>query len=133
VCSCPPGVLHMLSNGFAAPLPGRLLSDHLFKGKKDTVNYDNVPTVMFTHPPIGTIGISEADAIQKYGEDSVKTYTAKFPALKFGLWKVWRPLPRCPRFATRVLAGTKRAEAVHVHEACGTGGDGARCWVAHCW
>ena len=67
---------------------GRLLADYLFKNKKDTVDYSNVPTVMFTHPPIGVVGLSEAEAKEQYGEDAVKSYTAKFPALKYGIWDV---------------------------------------------
>ena len=36
------------------------------------VDYDNVPTVVFSHPTIGTCGLTEADAVAKYGADNLK-------------------------------------------------------------
>jgi len=42
---------------------GRRLSDRLFGGKADRrLEYSMIPTVVFTHPPIGTVGASEAEA-----------------------------------------------------------------------
>ncbi len=57
---------------------GRRLSDRLFGGKADRrLEYSMIPTVVFTHPPIGTVGASEAEARAKFG-DSVKVYVADF-------------------------------------------------------
>lgn len=57
---------------------GRRLSDRLFGGKPDRhLDYHTIPTVVFTHPPIGTVGASEAEARAQYG-DSVKVYVADF-------------------------------------------------------
>jgi len=70
---------------------GRRLADRLFGGPQYEgvkVSYDNVPTVVFSHPPIGTIGLSEAQAIEKYGEDNVKIYRSKFANLYYGPWQV---------------------------------------------
>ena len=40
----------------------------LFGGMKDAhVDYDTVPTVVFSHPPIGVVGLTEAQATEKYG------------------------------------------------------------------
>jgi hypothetical protein len=40
---------------------GRKLAHRLFDGKTDwCLNYDNIPTVIFSHPPVGTIGLSES-------------------------------------------------------------------------
>ena len=36
------------------------------------VEYSNVPTVVFSHPEVGTIGLTEPEAIDKYGKDKVK-------------------------------------------------------------
>jgi len=48
---------------------GRRLADRLFGNVPDAkVSYDIVPTVVFSHPPIGTIGLSEDQAKAKYGE-----------------------------------------------------------------
>ena len=58
---------------------GRRLSDRLFGGQPDAhLDYDNVPSVVFSHPPIGTIGLSEKDAVQKYGKGAVFKYQARF-------------------------------------------------------
>ncbi|WP_172953228.1 glutathione-disulfide reductase [Vibrio fujianensis] len=61
---------------------GRQLSERLFNNKPEAkMDYDLVPTVVFSHPPIGTIGLSEPDAIAKYGEEQVKVYTSSFTAM----------------------------------------------------
>ena len=62
---------------------GRRLSDRLFGGKKDAhMDYANVPTVVFSHPPMGTVGLTVKDAEEKYGKDSIKTYTSSFTDMR---------------------------------------------------
>jgi glutathione reductase (NADPH) len=57
---------------------GRRLSDRLFGGQPDRhLNYNMIPTVIFTHPPIGTVGATEAEARAQYGDD-VKVFVADF-------------------------------------------------------
>ena len=57
---------------------GRRLSDRLFGGRPERhLDYNMIPTVIFTHPPIGTVGASEAEARAQYG-DAVKIYVADF-------------------------------------------------------
>jgi glutathione reductase (NADPH) len=57
---------------------GRRLSDRLFGGKPERhLEYSMIPTVIFTHPPIGTVGASEAEARAQHG-DAVKVYVADF-------------------------------------------------------
>jgi len=64
---------------------GRRLSDRLFGGMTGRyLDYDNIPTVIFSHPPIGTVGLSETAARQKYG-DAVKIYSADFVPLYYGV------------------------------------------------
>jgi len=66
---------------------GRRLSDRLFGDLPESkADYDLVPTVVFSHPPIGTIGLPEADAVAKYGADQIKTYTSTFVNLFYGPW-----------------------------------------------
>jgi glutathione reductase (NADPH) len=70
---------------------GRRLADRLFGGPEfanSKVSYDLVPTVVFSHPTIGTIGVTEQEAIAKYGEDNVKVYRSKFANLYYGPWQV---------------------------------------------
>jgi glutathione reductase (NADPH) len=64
---------------------GRRLSDRLFGGKRDRhLDYDILPTVVFTHPPIGTVGLSESEARLRYG-DAVKVYVSDFTAMYHAL------------------------------------------------
>ncbi|QQZ29575.1 glutathione-disulfide reductase [Thiothrix subterranea] len=66
---------------------GRRLGDRLFGGMKDRkVDYSLIPTVMFTHPPIGTIGLSEEAAREKYG-DAVKVYSTEFTPMYYSFVK----------------------------------------------
>ncbi|SHG03929.1 glutathione-disulfide reductase [Vibrio gazogenes] len=61
---------------------GRQLSERLFNHKPDAkMDYNLVPTVVFSHPPIGTIGLTEPEAIAKFGEDNVKVYQSSFTAM----------------------------------------------------
>jgi glutathione reductase (NADPH) len=57
---------------------GRRLADRVFGGQTDRhLSYENIPTVIFTHPPIGTVGLTEAAARAKYGE-AVRIFTSSF-------------------------------------------------------
>lgn len=61
---------------------GRLLSERLFNGQSNAkMDYSLIPTVVFSHPPIGTMGLTEAEAIAQYGESSVKVYNSSFGAM----------------------------------------------------
>ncbi|HEX2672431.1 MAG TPA: glutathione-disulfide reductase [Polyangiaceae bacterium] len=57
---------------------GRRLSDRLFGGKPQSkLDYADIPSVVFSHPPIGSVGLSESDARATYGE-AVKIYSTRF-------------------------------------------------------
>jgi glutathione reductase (NADPH) len=65
---------------------GRRLSDRLFGGKPESkLDYIDIPTVIFSHPPIGTVGFSEAEANARYGEENVKTYVTRFTNLYYAM------------------------------------------------
>ncbi|KAJ7574526.1 glutathione reductase [Mycena floridula] len=67
---------------------GRRLSNRLFgpeKFKNDKLSYENIPTVVFSHPTIGTVGLTEPEARQKYGDAAVKIYKSSFRALYFSM------------------------------------------------
>ena len=58
---------------------GRRLSDRLFGDKPNAkLEYTNIPTVVFTHPPVGTIGDTEEEAIEKHGKENIQVYTKRF-------------------------------------------------------
>lgn len=58
---------------------GRQVSEYLFnKASTSAIDYTNIPTVVFSHPAIGTIGLTEKEAIDTYGEADIKVYRNKF-------------------------------------------------------
>lgn len=70
---------------------GRRLSERLFNGKtNEKLDYENIPTVVFSHPAIGTIGLTEQQAREKYG-DSVKIYNSSFTAMYTAITKHRQP------------------------------------------
>jgi len=61
---------------------GRQLSERLFNNKPDAkMDYSLIPTVVFSHPPIGTIGLTEQQAIEQYGEKNITVYQSGFTAM----------------------------------------------------
>ncbi|MEX0732083.1 MAG: glutathione-disulfide reductase [Aquisalimonadaceae bacterium] len=64
---------------------GRRLADRLFGGKPDSfLDYSNVPTVVFSHPPIGTVGLTEEEARAAHG-NAVRAFTSTFVAMDYAL------------------------------------------------
>ncbi|KAF5379933.1 hypothetical protein D9757_007178 [Collybiopsis confluens] len=67
---------------------GRRLGNRLFgpeKYKNDKLDYENIPTVVFSHPTIGTVGLTEPEARKKYGDDQIKIYKSSFRSLYFSM------------------------------------------------
>ena len=57
---------------------GRWLADRLYGGMAERhLDYTNIPSVVFTHPPIGTCGLTEREARTQYG-DEVAVYSSEF-------------------------------------------------------
>jgi glutathione reductase (NADPH) len=89
---------------------GRRLSDRLFGGKSDRhLDYHNIPTVIFGHPPIGTIGLSEQAARDDYGDEAVTVFRSSFIPMYHALTTA---KPRCDM--KLVTVGPKR-RVVGVH------------------
>ncbi|GMR00921.1 MAG: glutathione-disulfide reductase [Gammaproteobacteria bacterium] len=60
---------------------GRRLADRLYNNQTDRhLDYKMIPTVVFSHPPIGTVGLTEGEARKKHG-DTVKIYQTRFTAM----------------------------------------------------
>lgn len=64
---------------------GRQLAERLFNNKPTSkIDYENIPSVVFSHPPIATVGISEAEAREKYGAE-VTIYKSDFTPMRHAL------------------------------------------------
>jgi glutathione reductase (NADPH) len=89
---------------------GRRLSDRLFGGKPDRhLDYHNIPTVVFGHPPIGTVGLTERAARDDYGDEEVTVFRSSFIPMYHALTTA---KPRCDM--KLVTVGPKR-RVVGVH------------------
>ena len=63
---------------------GRKLAERLFAGRPESrVDYDNIPSVVFAHPPVATIGLGEPDARQRYSQ--VTVYESRFTPMRHAL------------------------------------------------
>jgi glutathione reductase (NADPH) len=86
------GNIHALGDvtGRAALTPvaiaaGRRLADRLYNSMEDRhLDYRLIPTVIFSHPTIGTVGMSEDEARGEYGDD-VKVYSSEFTPMFYAL------------------------------------------------
>lgn len=64
---------------------GRRLADRLYGGMDGRyLDYNLIPTVIFSHPPIGTIGMTEDAARAEYGDD-VRVYSSSFVSMYYAL------------------------------------------------
>jgi glutathione reductase (NADPH) len=64
---------------------GRKLAERLFDGNNENkLDYDNIPSVVFSHPPIGTVGITETAARDRYGND-ITVYQSDFTPMRHAL------------------------------------------------
>ncbi len=62
---------------------GRAVAETLFGKRAMSVDYDNVPSAVFSQPTIGTVGLTEAQARERFGE--IDIYKANFRPLKHTL------------------------------------------------
>ncbi len=95
---------------------GRALAERLFDNRPDRkIDYDNVPSVVFTHPPIGAIGLTESQALATYG-DTVTVYETQFTPLRYVLSSAG------PRTAMKLVCAGAAQRVVGIH-LIGTGVD----------
>lgn len=65
---------------------GRTLAERLFNNRPGLkMDYENIPTVVFCHPPIGHIGLTENEAKEKYGEENIGVYTSNYVNMYYSL------------------------------------------------
>ena len=57
---------------------GRVFADNLFNQKNRSVDYEFIPKAVFSQPEIACVGLSEEEALDKYGEGNISIYKARF-------------------------------------------------------
>ena len=63
---------------------GRRLADRVFgQNPSAKLTYADIPSVVFAHPEVGAIGMTEPEAREKFGDKNVKTYTTNFTSLYY--------------------------------------------------
>ena len=68
---------------------GRRLSERLFGGQSDRhLDYQNIPTVIFGRPPIGSVGLTEKAAREQYGDANITVFRSSFAPLYHALTTV---------------------------------------------
>jgi len=64
---------------------GRALADTNFGGQSRIMSYENIPTAIFTTPEAATVGLTEAEAQNKYGATEIKIYRSRFRPMYYTL------------------------------------------------
>jgi glutathione reductase (NADPH) len=67
----------------ARKLAARLFGPEQFRTAK--LDYANVPSVVFAHPEVGSIGLTEPQAVEKYGRENLKIYKTSFTAMYYAI------------------------------------------------
>jgi glutathione reductase (NADPH) len=65
---------------------GRRLAHRLFGPPEFStlhLSYENIPSVVFAHPEVGSIGLSEPQAVEQYGKENIKVYKTDFSAMYY--------------------------------------------------
>uniref|UniRef100_A0A8D2DHW8 Glutathione reductase, mitochondrial n=1 Tax=Sciurus vulgaris TaxID=55149 RepID=A0A8D2DHW8_SCIVU len=89
---------------------GRKLAHRLFECKEDSkLDYDNIPTVVFSHPPIGTVGLTEDEAVNKYGKENVKIYSTTFTPMYHAV------TTRKTKCVMKMVCANKEEKVVGIH------------------
>ncbi|MGB7085905.1 MAG: glutathione-disulfide reductase [Phormidesmis sp.] len=64
---------------------GRALADTIYGGNPRTMSYEAVPSAVFTTPEAASVGITEEEAIEKYGEDNIHVFRSRFRSMYYTL------------------------------------------------
>jgi len=87
---------------------GRHLADRLFNNQSEAkLDYDNIPSVVFSHPPIGTVGMTEDAARERYGV--VKVYQSRFTNMVHALSE------HKPKSLMKLITAGAKEKVVGIH------------------
>ncbi len=88
---------------------GRRLAERLYAGMSDRhLNYENIASIVFSHPPIGAVGLTENQARDKFG-DTVKCYSASFTPM----YHAFTPHPQ--KTAMKLVVEGEKERVVGIH------------------
>ena len=87
---------------------GRRLADRLFNNQPQSrVDYDNIPSVVFSHPPVATVGLSEPEARERHAK--VRVYKTEFTPMRYAL------APKGVRTAMKLVCAGEEERIVGIH------------------
>lgn len=90
---------------------GRRLCERLFNNKPDEhLDYSGIATVVFSHPVIGTVGLTEAEAVAEYGAENINVYNSQFTALYQAMTEDYRDPTRM-----KLICAGKDEKVVGLH------------------
>lgn len=87
----------------------RRLMDRLYGGREALLDQNDVPTVVFSHPPIGKVGLTEVEARAQHGDD-VHVYRAGFRPMLYALADV----PQRSLFKLVCVGDARRVVGIHL-------------------
>jgi len=88
---------------------GRRLAERLFGGKPDLrLDYENIPTVVFAHPPVGKVGLTEPEARERFG-DTLTVYETRFTPMRYALNE------HGPKTAMKLICTGSEERVVGIH------------------
>ncbi|VDM50449.1 unnamed protein product [Toxocara canis] len=89
---------------------GRRLAHRLFNRETENrLRYENIPTVVFSHPTIGTVGLTEDEAIKKYGKEEITIYKSKFNPMYYAVTEHKEPC------VMKIVCAGKEEKVVGLH------------------
>eukprot|EP01086_Lenisia_limosa_P006131 TRINITY_DN24753_c0_g1_i1.p1 TRINITY_DN24753_c0_g1~~TRINITY_DN24753_c0_g1_i1.p1 ORF type:complete len:457 (+),score=179.34 TRINITY_DN24753_c0_g1_i1:188-1372(+) len=90
---------------------GRQLSERLYNKKSEAkFVYADIATVVFSHPPLATVGLTEDEAKAKFGEDKIKTYSSKFVNMYYSVYT-----DNKPKTAMKLVCAGEEERVVGIH------------------
>ncbi len=99
---------------------GQLLARRLFGQKDEVMVYKNIATTVFTPLELGTVGLSEEEAIEKFGEANVDSYVSTFQPLE---WTVVHHLENLKCITKVVVDKTNDEKVLGIHIAAPNAGE----------
>lgn len=93
---------------------GRHLANRLFGGEQFStarLEYNNIPSVVFAHPEVGSIGLTEPQARQEFGDDQIKIYQSGFTAMYYAMMDASEKQPS----SYKIICAGKEEKVVGLH------------------